>query len=53
MTVKDVAARLNLSPWTVRRYLREGRIRSTRMGRRFRVDPRELAAFLEAAGEAL
>lgn len=53
LTVRDVAAHLKLSPWTVRGYLREGQIKSTRVGRRFRVDPRDLAAFIARAGEAL
>lgn len=53
MTVRDVAARLSLSPWTVRAWLRDGRIKSHRLGRRFRVKPHDLAAFVEQAEDRL
>lgn len=53
LTVNDLALRLKLSPWTVRKYIHAGRLKATRMGRRFRVDPRDLTAFIEKAGEKL
>ncbi|SEJ94673.1 DNA binding domain-containing protein, excisionase family [Deinococcus reticulitermitis] len=53
LTVRDVAARLSLSPWTVRAWLRSGRIKSTRLGRRFRVEPRDLATFVEQSEDRL
>ena len=55
LTVQDVAERLKIRPQTVRRWLRQGKLRGTllggdRMG--YRIAERELARLLDgAAGE--
>jgi excisionase family DNA binding protein len=49
LTVADIAERLRLNPETVRRWLRDGRLRGIRLGERragWRVSERDLAAFL-------
>jgi len=53
LTVNDIAQKLRISPWTVRAYIRAGNLKAHRIGNRFRVDPRDLAAFLARAGEAI
>ena len=44
-TVEQVAARLQVHPKTVLRYIREGRLRATRIGRPYRVLGADLEAF--------
>lgn len=51
LTVRQVAERLQLAEWTVRRYLREGRIASHRLGTRRRVSEADLGAFLKRQRE--
>ena len=49
LTVAEVADRLQVSEWTVRDWLREGRLKGHRMGGRklgWRVRPSELQRFL-------
>jgi excisionase family DNA binding protein len=40
--VKDAAASLGLSHWTLRAMLRDGRLQGVRIGRRVLVEPAEL-----------
>ncbi|MGS0896568.1 helix-turn-helix domain-containing protein [Burkholderia stagnalis] len=44
-TVDDTAARLRLHPKTVLRFIREGKLRATRVGRAYRILDADLAAF--------
>jgi excisionase family DNA binding protein len=39
--VKEAGTALGLSPWTIRRYITEGKIRTVRLGRRVLVSPSE------------
>jgi excisionase family DNA binding protein len=50
LTVSDVAAALRVSQWTVREYLRIGKLRGQRLGGNgpWRVRSADLEAFLEA-----
>jgi excisionase family DNA binding protein len=45
--VKEAAAALGLSPWTIRQYIREGKIRGIRIGRRVLIEPSELQRLVE------
>jgi excisionase family DNA binding protein len=47
-TVDQVAERLNLHAKTVRRYIREGRLKATRIGKEYRVTRGHLDAFAGA-----
>jgi len=47
---EDIAQRLNVSPITVRKWLREGRLKGVRAGRLWRVKEGDLQAFLERKG---
>ncbi|HEV7275306.1 MAG TPA: helix-turn-helix domain-containing protein [Devosiaceae bacterium] len=50
MTVEQAAQRLNLHPKTVLRYIREGRLPATRVGKSYRIVRGELDAFAGVAG---
>jgi excisionase family DNA binding protein len=45
--IKEAAAALGLSHWTIRQYIREGKIRAVRIGKRILVEPTELERLLE------
>ena len=47
MDTKELAAELKLHVKTVQRYLREGKIRSIRVGREYRIDPEWVDDFLQ------
>src|SRR6187399_2430657 len=55
LTAEQAADRLHLHPKTVRRFIREGRLRATRIGKSYRILESDLALFaggqLESAGE--
>lgn len=44
-TAEEAADRLKLHPKTVRRYLREGRLKGARVGKQYRITRQELDAF--------
>jgi excisionase family DNA binding protein len=46
-TVEQAAAALAISPWTVRAYIRQGRMRPVRIGRRVLFEPDECQRFLK------
>lgn len=46
-TVDESAARLRLHPKTVLRFIREGKLRATRVGRAYRILDADLAAFAQ------
>jgi excisionase family DNA binding protein len=46
--IRDAAAALGLSHWTVRKHIRHGKIRTVRIGRRVLVEPRELKRVIES-----
>jgi excisionase family DNA binding protein len=49
LDIKEVAQRLSISPWTVRRYIYVGRLRVVRLGRRVLIEPSECVRLLEDA----
>lgn len=49
MTVEQVAEALKLHPKTVLRYIREGRLEATRIGKAYRIDRSKLAVFAGVA----
>jgi excisionase family DNA binding protein len=48
VTLEDVADRLGMSAQTVRRWVKTGRLRAYQPVREYRIDPKDLEAFLEA-----
>lgn len=42
LSVNEVAKNLSLSPWTIRRWIRLGTMRSIRLGRRVLIEPGEM-----------
>jgi excisionase family DNA binding protein len=47
--VKGAAQVLAISPWTVRAYIRDGKLKPVRIGRLVRLQEEELERFLNAA----
>jgi excisionase family DNA binding protein len=47
--IKTVALMLAVSPWTVRAYIRNGKLRPVRIGRLVRVDEQDLDGFVARA----
>jgi excisionase family DNA binding protein len=45
--LKEAAAVVGLSPWTLRHWIKQGRVRSVRLGRRVLVEPQELERLIE------
>lgn len=46
-TVKQIAQMLNIHPKTIQRYIREGRLRATKIGKSWRVTGHDLSRFTE------
>ena len=46
-SVEEAAEALALSPWTVRLYVRQGKIRPVRIGRRVLIEPQEIRRIVE------
>jgi excisionase family DNA binding protein len=46
--VKEAARLLSISPWTVRLYIRNGKLKPVRIGRRVLIEPSELQRLVEA-----
>src|SRR2546430_4275790 len=45
LTAEEVADRLNLHVRTIRRFIREGRLKATRIGKEYRIADADLAGF--------
>jgi excisionase family DNA binding protein len=45
--VKEAALALGLSPWTIRRYIRDRQLASIKVGRRVLVEPSECRRFVD------
>jgi len=52
LTAEQVAVRLSLHPKTVRRFIREGRLKATRIGKAYRILEGDLAEFAGAPVES-
>ena len=46
-SVEETAARLSISPWTVRAYIAQGKIARVKVGRRTLVEDSEIERFVE------
>ncbi len=46
-SVEAAAISLSISPWTVRAFIRQGKIRPVRIGRRVLIEPAEIARIVE------
>ena len=46
--VKEAAEAVGLSHWTIRKFIREGKLRSVRLGKRVLVEPEELQRLIGA-----
>jgi excisionase family DNA binding protein len=51
-SVEQAAGLLGISPWTVRGYIREGKLRPVRLGRRVLMEETELERFVEEGKRA-
>lgn len=47
--VQSAASALAVSPWTIRAYIRSGKLRPVRLGRLVRLDQQELERFVAEA----
>jgi excisionase family DNA binding protein len=45
--VKEAARLVSLSPWTIRKYIGQGKLRIVRIGRRVLLEPAELERLIE------
>jgi excisionase family DNA binding protein len=50
--VKEAAEAVGLSHWTIRKFIREGKLRSVRLGKRVLVEPEALQALIETGRKA-
>jgi excisionase family DNA binding protein len=50
--LKEAAEAVGLSHWTIRKYIREGKLRAVRLGKRVLVEPSELQRLVEQGRKA-
>jgi len=50
-TVEQISEMLDIHPKTIQRYIREGRLRATKIGKSWRVTGHDLSVFVESASE--
>ena len=54
LSIAEAAQVINLSPWTVRAFIKSGKLRPVRLGRRVLLEPSELERLIqESKGNAL
>ncbi len=53
LTLKEVTERLKLHPNTLRRYIRQGKLRAVKFGRVWRVEEKDLENFIQAKKQRL
>jgi excisionase family DNA binding protein len=51
--VKEAGNALGLSPWTIRRYITIGKLRTVRLGRRVLIEPAECHRLIEEGRSSL
>jgi excisionase family DNA binding protein len=49
--VKEAGTALGISPWTIRRYISDGKLQTVRLGRRVLLEPAECRRLLEEGRE--
>jgi excisionase family DNA binding protein len=47
MGLREAAASVGLSPWTLRAWIRQGKLAAVRLGRRVMIEPGELRKLVE------
>ena len=52
LSIEQAAQKLGLSPWTLRLYLRQGKLRPVRIGRRVLLEEAELSRFIAECRDA-
>jgi excisionase family DNA binding protein len=52
MGLREAAASVGLSPWTLRAWIRQGKVAAVRLGRRVMIEPAELQRLVEAGRKA-
>lgn len=50
--LREAAGSVGLSVWTLRSWIRQGKLRSVRLGRRVMIEPAELQRLVEAGRKA-
>lgn len=50
-TVEQISKMLNIHPKTIQRYIREGRLRATKVGKSWRITGHNLSVFVESNGD--
>ena len=53
LNIDKAAEKLGLSPWTLRLYLRQGKLRPVRIGRRVLLEEAELSRFIAECRDAV
>jgi excisionase family DNA binding protein len=53
LNVKEAGAALGISPWTIRRYINEGKLGAVRLGRRVLVEPSECHRLIDEGRKVL
>ena len=53
LNIEQAAQKLGLSPWTLRLYLRQGKLRPVRIGRRVLLEEAELSRFIAACRDTV
>jgi excisionase family DNA binding protein len=46
-SVKEAGGALGISPWTIRRYITEGKLETIRLGRRVLIEPKACVRLVE------
>lgn len=52
-TVEEISQMLNIHPKTVRKYIREGDLRATKVGKQWRITGHDLSLFTESEGDGI
>ena len=52
MGLREAAASVGLSPWTLRAWIRQGKVAAVRLGRRVMIEPGELHRMVQAGKKA-
>lgn len=50
-TVEQISEMLNIHPKTIQRYIRQGKLRATKVGKSWRVTGHDLSVFIESDGD--
>jgi excisionase family DNA binding protein len=48
LDIRQAAHALSIRPWTIRRYIKDGKLKPVRIGKRVLIEPSELQRLIEA-----